>query len=298
MDITLLKYVMTLAEEKNFSRAAERLFITQPTLSLQLKKLESELGFPLFTRNTKNVELTSYGKQFVKQAKPVVSKYENFTKWVEQTRTLRNTRLSFGSSAISMPHVSACIPDFLTQFPDIEFNYVEAWDPDLADMIRSGELDIALISVPKDEESRAGLYILPIHEEYVCAAVSSKNPLFGKEAVSLEDLKNEKLITTSKNSGLYNLMKQEFAKKGIEADFSMHVVSIEGRLSMLDRHSVTFVMNEQFKLYKPENIAIIPVVPKVYRTFGLATAAKRETTVLENSFLHILKDNITARLEQ
>ena len=107
MDINHIRYVMAVAEEKNFSKAAEKLFITQPTLSLQIKKLETELGFPLFVRNTKNVELTSYGKQFVEQAKPVLDDFNQFDKWIVQTRQLRNASLTFGSSAISMPHSGA-----------------------------------------------------------------------------------------------------------------------------------------------------------------------------------------------
>lgn len=81
MELYQLRYVLMLAQECNFSRAAAKLFITQPTLSQQIKKFETELGFPLFWRNTKSVALTAYGAQFVDRAREIVAQFDAFQQW-------------------------------------------------------------------------------------------------------------------------------------------------------------------------------------------------------------------------
>jgi DNA-binding transcriptional LysR family regulator len=297
MEFYQLRYVLMLAREKNFSRAAERLFITQPTLSQQIKKFEGELGFPLFQRNTKGVALTAYGEQFVARAEEVSAQFEHLQHWCDQERELRNSHLSFGASVLSMPHVSQCIPDFLSQFPQVQFSYVEQWDPILLDMVRGGTLDIALVSLPQEEESRAGLSIFPVREEFVCVVVSAQHPLHDRTSVSLSDLAQEKIVSTSERSGLQGVMKAQFARNGLSPNFSMNLASIEARLSMVTKGAITFVMNEQFQRYNQEYLAVIPIEPKIYKTFALVTAANRQITVLERTFLNMVRDGILARLD-
>lgn len=297
MELHHLYYVLMLAKEKNFSRAAANLFITQPTLSQQVKKLESELGFPIFQRSTRNVALTSYGELFVARAQHVVDEFEEFQRWTIQIYGEKNTRLSFGTSALTAPHASACIPDFLIQFPDVQFSHTEQWDPALIQMVKDEELDIALVGLPRNDAVRAGLRIFPIQEEYVCVVMSNSHPLHNKKSVTLEDLEHEQILVTSNQSGLTRLVKNEFTSKGLNPNFMFNLISIEARLSMVDKGAVTFVMNKQFEWYNQKSLSVIPIEPKIHRTLALIAPAHRDITMVEKTFIQIIKDGVAKRLE-
>lgn len=297
MDLHHLYYVLMLAKEKNFSRAAANLFITQPTLSQQMKKLEDELGFPIFQRSTRNVTLTSYGEMFVARAQRVIDEFESFQRWTNEIRGEKKTRLSFGTSALTAPHASACIPDFLIQFPDIQFNHTEQWDPALIQMVKDEELDIALVGLPHNETARAGLHIFPIQEEHVCVVMSNSHPLHTRESVSLQDLEQEQILVTSAQSGLTRLLKNEFAARGLNPNFMFNLISIEARLSMVGKGAVTFVMNKQFEWYNQKGFSVIPIEPQIHRTLAVIASAHRSLTMVEKTFIQIVKEGVAKRLE-
>lgn len=297
MELHHLYYVLMLAREKNFSRAAANLFITQPTLSQQVKKLESELGFPIFQRSTRNVALTSYGELFVARAQQVVDEFEGFQRWTTQIRGEKNTHLSFGASALTAPHASACIPDFLVKFPDVQFSHTEQWDPALIQMVRDEELDIALVGLPRSEADRAGLRVFPIQEEYVCVVISNSHPLHARKSVTLEELEQEQILVTSNQSGLTRLMKNEFAAKGLNPNFMFNLISIEARLSMVSKGAVTFVMNKQFEWYNQKSLSVVPIEPRIHRTLAVIAPAHREITMVEKTFIQIIKEGVAKRLE-
>lgn len=297
MDLHHLYYILMVAKEKNFSRAAAKLFITQPTLSQQVKKLEHELGFPIFQRNTRTVALTSYGELFVTRAQQVIDQFESLQHWTTQIRGEKNSHLSFGTSALTAPHASACIPDFLTQFPDVQFSHTEQWDPELICMVKDEELDIALVGLPRSESDRAGLRIFPIQEEHVCVVMSNEHPLHDRKTVSLEDLEQEQILVTSNYSGLTRLMKSEFSYKGLNPNFMFNLISIEARLSMVNKGAVTFVMNKQFEWYNQKNLSVIPIEPKIHRTLALIAPAHRDITMVEKTFIQIIKAGVAKRLE-
>ena len=297
MDLHHLYYILMVAQEKNFSRAAEKLFITQPTLSQQVKKLEHELGFPIFQRSTKSVALTSYGELFVARAQKVIDEFEDFQQWTTQIQEQKNTKLSFGTSALTAPHASACFPDFINQFPEIQFIHTELWDPTLINMVKDGTLDIALVGLPRNDADRAGLHIFPILEEYVCVVMSKTHPLHDRKRVTLQELANEKILVTSSESGLTRLIKSEFALRGLNPNFLLNLISIEARLSMVIKGAITFVMNRQFEWYNQKDLAVIPIEPKIHRTLALIAAANREISVVEKTFFQIIKDGVAKRLE-
>ena len=101
MEFAQIIYAVTLAEYLNFSRAAAKLFITQPTLSQQIRRLESDLGFPLFRRNTKKVELTEAGEVFINEARDLVSSYWHLENTCNEISSAYKDKVSFGISISS-----------------------------------------------------------------------------------------------------------------------------------------------------------------------------------------------------
>lgn len=175
MEFRQLQYVLQIAAEKNFSRAAEKLHIAQPSLSQQLSKLEKEIGVLLFRRSTNSVELTHAGAVFVEKAQLILDMAGQLIKEMEDISQMRKGRLVVGSLPMTgahiLPHV---LPAFQQSYPDIDIVLVEDTTSRLEELTASGQTDISLLTLPLGEPALA--YEPIIHEE-ICLAVPAQHPL-------------------------------------------------------------------------------------------------------------------------
>src|SRR5699024_1100693 len=154
MELRQLQYVVQIAIEKNFSRAAEKLHIAQPSLSQQLSKLEQEIGVMLFRRSTNSVEVTHAGKLFIDQAQKVLDIVEQMKQEMDDIAHMRTGKLVIGSLPITgshiLPHV---LPVFQSQFPDIEVTLIEETSSNLELLTAQGQTDLTLLSYPVGDTS-------------------------------------------------------------------------------------------------------------------------------------------------
>ena len=297
MELFQLAYVEMLARTCNFSKAAEKLFITQPALSQQLQRLEQEIGFPLFARSSKSVSLTLAGKEFLAQAKNVLRAYEQLGKTVQALSGSMSEEIVFGASALSSPHISDGLSAFFNAYPNVKLSYVETWDPELLELVKKGEIDVALLCLPHASYPVEEYRIWPIRDEYICIVVNRKHPLAARESVSLGELLHERLVFTSPGSGLRALLVAMLQKEGITDYRIMDLISLEARLSLVRSGAVTFVMNEQFKLYMTDEFSVIPIEPKVFRTFALISSRDKGDSFLVNAFVDSTLQRINTRLK-
>lgn len=293
MELLHLRYALTLGQELNYLRAAKKLYITQPTLSQQIKRLETELGFPLFRRSTKQVALTENGEKFLEYARRVIKEYDALEDWVAKNDQRARPELSFGASAVSMTYASGCVSEFVARFPEVNFCYVEQWDPVLIDMVRSGELDFALVGLSQGEVVGTGLRKYPIWEEYTCAVISENHPLHDRAQLSLDELIHERIVITNSNSGLSQRILKEFSKQNIKPQSVIATASMSARLAMTKQGGVTFVMNKGFGLMEQEGLKVIPIEPKIFRTFTFIARADRKRSRYEQALQNIMVESLS-----
>lgn len=296
MELLHLLYALTLGQELNYLRAAKKLYITQPTLSQQIKRLETELGFPLFRRSTKQVTLTENGEKFLEYARRVIKEYDALMDWVATNDQRARLELSFGASAVSMTYASSCVSEFVARFPEVSFRYVEQWDPLLIDMVRSGELDFALVGLSPEEVVGTELRKYPIWEEYACAVISENHPLHDRAQLTLSELTNERLVLTNSNSGLSQRILKEFSKQNLKPQSVIATASMSARLAMAKQGGITFVMNKAFGLVAQEGLKVIPIEPKIFRTFTFITRAGRKRSRYEQALQNIMTKSLSDRL--
>src|ERR1700716_4352625 len=151
MEMHQLRYFVTVVREGTFTKAAERLFITQPSLSEQIRKLETELGSPLFQRLGRRLTLTDAGEALLPHAQKVLFEVEQARARVQEVRGLRRGRLSVGvlpsAAARLLPQFLA---DFQRQHPGVEVALREEnLSADFEQMVHDGVLDLAIIRLPK-----------------------------------------------------------------------------------------------------------------------------------------------------
>ncbi|TVY02352.1 LysR family transcriptional regulator [Cohnella terricola] len=203
MEFRQLLYAIQIASERNFSRAAEKLHIAQPSLSQQLSKLEKELGVLLFKRSTNSVELTHAGSVFVEKAQQIVDMADQLRREMEDIAEMRKGRLVVGSLPMTGSHVLPYVlPVFREAYPNIEVVLIEESTKVLEQLTASGGTDVSLLSLPLIEPSLA---YVPMLEEGICLAVPPDHPLAAPEhrnsAISVKMLRDEPFVLLKKGQG-------------------------------------------------------------------------------------------------
>lgn len=192
MTLTELKYIVAVARERHFGRAAEACFVSQPTLSVAVKKLEEELDVKLFERGASEVSVTPLGEQIVRQAQQVIEQAAALKEIAKLGKDPLSGPLRLGVIYTIGPYL---LPDLVRQaierVPQMPLMLQENFTAKLLDMLRLGELDCAILAEPFPD---TGLAMAPLYDEPFMAAVPSKHPLARRKRISAEELKAETML--------------------------------------------------------------------------------------------------------
>ena len=192
MTLTELKYIVAVAREKHFGRAAEACFVSQPTLSVAVKKLEEELDVKLFERGAVEVSVTPLGEQIVRQAQLVIEQAAALKEMAKLGKDPLSGPLRLGVIYTIGPYL---LPDLvrqaITRVPQMPLMLQENFTAKLLDMLRLGELDCAILAEPFPD---TGLAMAPLYDEPLVAAVPAKHPLAKRKTLTAEELKAENML--------------------------------------------------------------------------------------------------------
>lgn len=199
IDLKQLKYFLAVAEEKSFSRAAERLHISQPPLSQQIMKLESELGVRLFARTTRSFELTVAGKALMAEASDLLGRMRMTIDTIRQIDRGEVGRLRVGivGSAMWGP-IPSLLERFQSEFPKVTWTIHELGPDQQFEALRSKQIDVGFWREPRleeDELKAAHLHQELCFRESVCVAVHKHHALARRDAIDLIDIANEPMLT-------------------------------------------------------------------------------------------------------
>jgi len=192
MTITQLKYILAVAEHKNFTQASEYCYVTQPTLSMQILKLEEELGVQIFNRAKKPIELTEVGQKIVNQSKVIVSESNRILDIVDQEKGFIGGQFKLGIIPTITPSL---LPLFLKKFhkkyPKVELVLKELNTENILKQLNDGHLDAAIVATPLENEN---MVELPLYYEPLVGFFNKGNALLKKENISPEDLVIDDLL--------------------------------------------------------------------------------------------------------
>lgn len=192
MTLTELRYLVAVARERHFGRAAEACFVSQPTLSVAVKKIEDELGVALFERRASDVAPTALGERVVEQAQRVLEEVEILKQVSSQGQDPLSGPLRLGAIYTIGPYLLPyLIPALHKQAPRMPLRVEENFTTVLTDRLRQGELDAILISLPFDVP---GILTLPLYDEPFVVAVPASHPWGRKKTVKAADLPHENLL--------------------------------------------------------------------------------------------------------
>src|SRR5688572_991275 len=192
MTLTELKYVVALAQERHFGRAAQKCFVTQPTLSLALAKLEDELGVKLFERNKNEVLVTGRGQAIVEQARRVLDEVGKIQHMARGGQDQLAGALRLGAIPTIGPYLLPdLIPILKKRAPDMPLMIEENLTGNLAPMLREGELDVAIVALPF---SLPGVKTELVYEEPFSVVVPEGHRWSEKKGVKPSELQEENLL--------------------------------------------------------------------------------------------------------
>ena len=192
MTLTELKYIVAVAREKHFGRAADACYVSQPTLSVAVKKLEDELDVKIFERSAGEVTVTPLGEDIVRQAQSVLEQAAAIKEIAKRGKDPLAGALTLGVIYTIGPYL---LPELVRQAiartPQMPLMLQENFTVKLLEMLRTGEIDCAILAEPFPD---TGLAMAALYDEPFMAAVPSSHPLAERDSVSTEDLKNETML--------------------------------------------------------------------------------------------------------
>ncbi|GIP15072.1 putative HTH-type transcriptional regulator YcgK [Paenibacillus montaniterrae] len=293
MELRQLNYVIQIAKEKNFSRAAEKLHIAQPSLSQQLSKLEQELNVMLFRRTTNSVEPTEAGEVFVGKAQEILDAVEQLRQEMDDMAQMRKGKLVVGTLPITGAHILPLVlPRFGAQYPQIEVVLVEETTAKLEQLTASGGTDVSLLTLPLID---ANLSCEPYMEEEICLAVPQNHRLAAvREPIDLLELKDEPFIALKRGQGFRQITVELCENAGFTPNIVFESTNIETVQALVaGEMGIAFVPNMLTRTtitnYTP---VYLRIKSRPTRTLVIASRKGRYLSKAAQAFITTLKETI------
>lgn len=227
MTITQLKYALAIAEHKNFTKAAEKCFVTQPTLSTQIQKLEDELDILIFDRSKKPIELTEVGRKIVYQARNIVNEADRIQDIVDQQKGFIGGEFRLGIIPTVMPTLLPMfLKNFIKKFPKVKLKIEELTTEEILTRLSDGHLDAAIASTPLESDN---IKERVLYYEPFVAYIPETHRLKDKKIIEVSDLDIEDMLLLEDGhcfrDGVINLCKT--FKDQVDETFQLESGSIE-----------------------------------------------------------------------
>lgn len=212
MRIEQLGHFVVLAEELNYLAAAERLYISQPSLSKSIQTMERELGVRLFNRRTRSVSLTETGAVFLEYAKNICREYQAAQEQIQAKKLVHIVAevmpLTFQEEIADM------LAEFSQSHPEIRMRIMERENQETLSRLKRGEIDIAILRYEGEDEY---LRAIPVVSNKIILAVARNHPLAQRDTVELSEARDETFVTFSKSSEMYKKSMELLADNGVPA---------------------------------------------------------------------------------
>ncbi|WP_163527161.1 cidABC operon transcriptional activator CidR [Halobacillus ihumii] len=260
MDIRHLKYFIEVSRFSSFTRAADHLFLTQPTISKMIKNLEEELGVELFDRSRKKLVLTDAGRVILEQAQTIDRAFNNLQTELDDLLGLQKGHIRIGLPPImDADHFIRILGEFHQLYPNITFQLLENGTKKIEEDITNDQLDVGITVLPTEEEN---FRYFSFMKEELKVIVPPSHRLGARKQVKLEELKDEPLILFNKDFALNDRIKEACKEAGFlphvvsestQWDFIGKMIAADLGISILP-HSVSMLLKEdvhRIKVVKP-----------------------------------------------
>jgi len=259
MEIRQLSYFVKAADLLHFTEAAAASFVTQSTLSQQIKQLENELGMSLFDRIGKHVKLTEAGKIFLVHAKQVLLDVKMAKEAISELNNMAIGDLKIGVTYAFSSMVLPALQPFASKNPGIKI-FVEYGSPEVLELkLKAAELDIILTF--HEETDNEGLEMQPLFSSRIMVVVSKNHPLAGLKKITLSELSKQELVLPGKGFSSRLYVNELFAKRKITPVIKVEMNEVNSLLTLVENTSWASILNEK-AILTWNNLVAIPIAGK------------------------------------
>lgn len=214
MDFQHLRYFVEVAKQQGFSKAAQVLHSSQPSISKAIKSLEDELGVILFNRTTRHLQLTDDGEVVLQYANTTLAMSRDLQSLLNEGKQLKRGKLSLGlPPVIGVSFFPKMIADFRGEYPGVQIRLVEEGGKIVEQLVKEAKLDLGVVVLPVDEEE---FEVFPLAERKLSLVVNSTHPLAREEVIQLSQLRNESFILFKEGFSLYDRVREACIQEGFE----------------------------------------------------------------------------------
>ncbi|HUA44178.1 MAG TPA: LysR family transcriptional regulator [Solirubrobacteraceae bacterium] len=290
MELRQLRYLVALADEQHFTRAAAREHIAQPALSQQIRRLEQEVGLALVERTTRRVTVTEAGRALVARARRILAEVDAATAEMQAFTGVRTGHVMVGTMHTMGPvDVSLALAVFHQRHPGVELTVREQSSEELAEMLRDDVLDLAFLSVTERMESH-GLRLHQLVSEELVVVLPRDHPLAGHEEVRMAELADEQFISYREGARLRELLVFAGRTAGFEPEVQLESNESERIRRLVARHmGVAILPRSDAERPGAEVTSATLIEPSLTRDITLACREGRRLAPAAGEFLELSK---------
>ncbi|HCM90116.1 MULTISPECIES: LysR family transcriptional regulator [Vagococcus] len=277
MEFRQLRYFLEIIKAQNYSHAAKNLFVTQPTLSWNMNKLQEELGAKLLYQVGNKVMPTTAGTILFEQGQKIINDLDDLTEQIETDHIYEKKELTIGSNAVISPVFMPLIQQFMSIYPNFSITIEEDGSVKTQQKVANGELEIGIVSFPITEgnlEIERNIFEVFKYDAYVL--MREDHPLSNSKELSIKELKNETFSSMSKDYVLWHVLKNKAREYGFSPKINLmsnnHEVLVN---SILKDNSIALLPIQLKEIYKSAPLTWIPLKDKI-KPFDIVVVHKKD----------------------
>jgi LysR family cyn operon transcriptional activator len=291
-----LQYFLAAAESLHFSKAAEQLFVTQPTLSHQLAELEAQLGTPLFDRSGKTVRLTHAGTVFRDHARRSIAEVEAGCRALVELEGLQRGEITMG---VNQSFVHRLLPpilgEFITRYPGLQLRVDEMSAGEIERRLAEGSLDLGIAFAPTVLEDTE---LEPILDERLMLVVRAGHPLAQRPQVRLAELAGIPLVLLSREYATRRLIEKHLAEAGVVPQVACETNTVALMRGLAAASDLAAILPESSVEESPQ-LRVLPLVdPVPLRTSAILWPRHRFRTLAARTFAALLRERFASALRE
>ncbi|SHN70593.1 LysR substrate-binding domain-containing protein [Bradyrhizobium erythrophlei] len=290
MELRHLRYFAALAEELSFTRAAEKVHVTQSTLSHQIKQLEDELGQPLFSRIGKRVVITEAGELLLAGVTRGLREIDNGVRSLKATPGQRQGTLKIGSTyTFNVKFVPSSVAAFLRRYPAVSVTVLELPVDEVEEQLDQEKIDLGIAYRPA---LRPGFMFEPLYIDEMVLAVGLDHPFAARKRMRLVELHRQELVMQTKSSDTRHILDSNFKSIGAEPIIVAEMNGAAPMISLVQELNIGAIVSKHFAKLFP-NVRFIPLEsPTPLRTAGILSKSNRPKSLAFYSFVSEIRNAI------
>jgi LysR family transcriptional regulator, transcription activator of glutamate synthase operon len=288
MELRQLRYLVALAEERHFTRAAAREHVAQPALSQQISRLEREVGLALVERTTRSVALTDAGERLVERARQALAAVDAGRAELQALAGVREGRVTIGAiQALGPLDLPLLLAAYHERYPGVELAVREEPSGTLASMVQRGSLDLAFLSLGEQVDQRS-LAFCPLATEELVALVPASHRLAGRKRLRLVELRDEQFIGYREGATIRQVLLAAADTVGFQPRFAFESNEVARIRALVARGLAVAVLPRSEAQPSGDPIAVLELqAPTLRRDVTLAWHAARAHSPAAAAFLDL-----------